>query len=328
MWPPSFLDDIEKQMQTEPNRPVLDNQWILTWKLAHQECTIELQTAFKTDDEQATLWRKYIDQLNSFKEKVCGHNRTIVIRYTLRLIEKIEKMNYSFNDLRFEIQHQGEGNGNVFVGYKGVALARVAKIREDDLNPDKETVGPTGASRGPGFYVTPHFETALDFAKYAAICEVAKHDLSMLEPEPPKDVTDVLAFDRYFMELERFSERKRIFEQSDKWKKFAIIVRIYCKDFFSMHGCILTDPMTALPVDWNSYDYLEGQMQGGSIDQWEIKFNKKLEVYSRLIVVQEPRLNTYPNLPQGVSNMLEMAKEPITELDTDLMSADEAVVKP
>jgi len=190
-------------------------------------------------------------------------------------------------------------------------------------------IGPTGASRGAGFYVTSHFETALDFAKYAAICEAAKQNPSMLEPVLPANVKDITAFDRYCRAQEMFEERKRAFEKSDEWKQFGIIVRIYSNDFFSMYGHVLADPAAALPADWDSYDYLEGQMQGGFSDQWEIKFNKKAGVYSRIIVTQDPRLDSCPNLPQGVNKMLEIVKEFVTSTTIGLRAiADDHMAKP
>jgi len=135
MWLLSFLETIRKQTQGDSLVPVLDKQWVLLWQESMDRCISGAQAA-GSNTEQQSLWCEGIEQLNVLKEKIREHNSKIAKYYAKALIEKTSELP---KHLRFEILHQSEAS-NVFVGYKGVSLARAAKIHEDDLNPLKEII--------------------------------------------------------------------------------------------------------------------------------------------------------------------------------------------
>lgn len=218
-------------------------------------------------------------------------------RYTRCILQRFEDL----PDIKSEIQGQ-ISEGYILIGYKGVDMNRASRILANNFN----EIGLAGASRCKGFYTTPHFETALDFAKLAARELRSQGDKTLIEPiVPPSD--DLGEQKRYRLAQKAFEERVYLFESNEEWKSYSVVLRIYVKDFFNMNGLTLEDQRVPLPDNWEGYNYIEGPMQGGGISDWEIKFNSREEIYSKIRGVQSQELVTCPDLPYGCAKMLEIA---------------------
>lgn len=306
MYFPKFIEFIEQVRKSllDPSTPILH-----IWYADFAEKKELYQSRKETSEEP--IWETRIMELNRLQNEIKVHNRGIDERYIASVLEQFK----SFPAIQAEIRKQFT-NGFVIVGYKGVDIERALKIYEDDLNCTKTIGSPAGASRGEGFYTSPHFTTALDFAKFAARLKAAEVISELKDPpDPPSIAGSVVASVEYQRSINRFEHRKSDFESTDEWERYGVVARIYVKGFFAMHGCKLLDQKQPLPADWANFDYIEGSMQGGK-NQWEIKFNKHESVYAAIRVFSDPRVDANPDLPFGSFRMLEAARLMLAKAET------------
>ncbi len=309
MWPAVFIERIRRHLQDNPSIPIQDRVWRRDF-----EETLESCRAHTGEGDDSELWRSRIEELDCLAQEIAHHNQNIDWQYTESILLIFENL----PEIQAEIQQQFK-DGCVFIGYKGVDLECASQICEKGLDIHKTVKGSVGASRGHGFYSTPHFNTALDFAKLAAISEAAKHIPELKSPIPPEDYTEVIAWKRYLRADNIFQRRKKDFEEKWEWKDYGIILRIYVKDFFSMHGLSLMDQRQTLPVDWKDFDYIEGPMQGGAGEtQWEIKFNQHEAIYAKIRAFLLPRSDLSHDLPLGSIQMLKAAHEKLITFTAEI----------
>ena len=99
-------------------------------------------------------------------------SKTLAQKYTKTLFEVFDKYGKGIKDEIIDMSKQGY----VLIGYKGVTKERATKIKDIDLQVDESNKIKSnfGATWGEGFYLTPDFEHALDYAKDYAYSQYAK----------------------------------------------------------------------------------------------------------------------------------------------------------
>ena len=104
-------------------------------------------------------------EFEQLAQEVEQHNQAIAERYTAKILRKFGDL----PDIKAEIERQFMDR-YILIGYKGVDLDRTTLFHSEDLNVDYhgELKNSAGASRGEGFYTTPHFASAVDFKGRAA----------------------------------------------------------------------------------------------------------------------------------------------------------------
>jgi hypothetical protein len=82
MWPPDFIIQIRKQMQENPNKPILDSAWRPLYEETMQTCQAKMEEIKNHKNLVASLtlgrtWQDRTLELEFFSKSIEEHNQII-----------------------------------------------------------------------------------------------------------------------------------------------------------------------------------------------------------------------------------------------------------
>lgn len=198
-------------------------------------------------------------------------------KFTEKIIQKFDSGIDQHNLIIGKIREYSS-QGYILIGYKGTSKKTAASYVAKGVSVNYEAGSLSGQHKGDGCYITPSFNSALDYAKATVRKEKAyvqqSPDESLQTPSnsPPFSREKVRAMDK-------FDENCRFFSESQECKNKISILLFFVQDFWLMNGYVGAPQEAPRGYNPDSHHYWDDNK-----DESEIMFTKTEEVYNNIKV--------------------------------------------